>query len=193
MGPRTSCCKKHLPVLYKVQSDFKRFQTFVNRSTCRIVNWSGGFKTRPVYTNSKSRSISWVEWKLEWNSDVCIGYCTMSRLYAVLETWGMLHNQRGQSPRWLCNIAKVSINSVEPRHSAITDLDYGREICQPMKSLFVQQEVEPEKCSYIRNLSQPMKSQLCERSASSVSIEISTSQWNHCFASSQFKLVIASC
>ena len=56
--------------------------------------------------------------------EVSIGYCTMSRLYAVLETWGMLHNQRGRSLRWLCNIAKVSINSVEPRHSAITDLDY---------------------------------------------------------------------
>ena len=48
-----------------------------------------------------------------------------SRLYAVLETWGMLHNHRGRSPRWLCNIPKVSINSVVPGISAITDLDYG--------------------------------------------------------------------
>ena len=56
---------------------------------------------------------------------VSIGYCMNSRLYAVLETWGMLHNHRGQSPRWLCNILKVSINSVVPGISGITDLDYG--------------------------------------------------------------------
>ena len=54
-----------------------------------------------------------------------IGYCANSRLYAVLETWGMLHNHQGRSPRWLCNIPKVSINSIVPRIRTITDLDYG--------------------------------------------------------------------
>ena len=64
----------------------------------------------------------------------------------------------------------VSINSVEPRHSTITDLEHGRETMGARKlllhpdneitALCMQQEVEPEKCSYRRNLSQPMKSQL---------------------------------
>lgn len=127
---------------------------------------------------------------------ISIGYCTMLRLYAVLETWGVLHNQQGGSPRWLCNIVRVSMNSIEPRHSAITNLDYGPKFVAPASQwnhCFVQQEVETEKCSYHRNLSQPMKPQLWARSVSSVSTEISTSQWNHCFASYQFKLVIASC
>ena len=38
----------------------------------------------------------------------------------------MLHNYQGHSPRWLHNILKVSINNIEPRIYAITDLDYGR-------------------------------------------------------------------
>ena len=37
----------------------------------------------------------------------------------------MLHNHRGCSPRWLCNILKVSINSVESGICTITDLEYG--------------------------------------------------------------------
>ena len=48
----------------------------------------------------------------------------ISRLYAVLETRGMLHDHWGSSPRWLYKIPKVSINSVEPGFHAITDLDY---------------------------------------------------------------------
>ena len=36
-----------------------------------------------------------------------IGYCLNPRLYNVLETWGMLHNHRGQSLTWLCNILKI--------------------------------------------------------------------------------------
>ena len=55
-----------------------------------------------------------------------IGYYVHSRLYTVLETWGMLHNHWGCNPRWLYGIPKVSINSVEPRIHAITDLDYSR-------------------------------------------------------------------
>ena len=45
-------------------------------------------------------------------------------LYAVLQTWGMLHNYHRYNLRWLCNIAKVSINSGEPDIRAITHLDY---------------------------------------------------------------------
>ena len=39
---------------------------------------------------------------------ISIGHCSNPRLYTVLETWGMLHNHRGRSPRRLCNILKVS-------------------------------------------------------------------------------------
>ena len=37
----------------------------------------------------------------------------------------MLQNHLGCSLKWLCNILKVSTNSVEPGVRAITDLDYG--------------------------------------------------------------------
>ena len=40
-----------------------------------------------------------------------IGYCANSWLYAVLGTQGMFHNYQGHSPRWLCSIPKVPINS----------------------------------------------------------------------------------
>ena len=56
---------------------------------------------------------------------ICIGYCTNSTLYTVLETWGMLHNHQGYSLRWSCNIPTVSMNIIEPGIRAITDLDYG--------------------------------------------------------------------
>ena len=39
-----------------------------------------------------------------------------------VDTWGMLHNHWGWSLRWLYNILKVSINSVEPRMHVITNL-----------------------------------------------------------------------
>ena len=45
--------------------------------------------------------------------------------YAVLEAWGMLHDHQGCSSRWLCNILKVSIYSVEPGIYTIIDLLYG--------------------------------------------------------------------
>ena len=53
---------------------------------------------------------------------MCIAYCKHSRLDAVLKTW---YNHQGHRLRWLCNILKVSINSIEPWMRAITDLDYG--------------------------------------------------------------------
>ena len=43
---------------------------------------------------------------------------------STLLTWGILHNHWGHSPRWLCNISKVSISSVKPGTHAIIDLDY---------------------------------------------------------------------
>jgi len=59
-----------------------------------------------------------------------------AKVLRCFRTWTTLHNHRGRSPRWLCNITKVS-KCIEPRQCAITDLDYGIIKNQPMKSLLL--------------------------------------------------------
>ena len=57
---------------------------------------------------------------------MCIRYCLNSRLYIVLETSGMLHNDLRLCPQLLYNIPMISINSIEPVIQAITGiLEYG--------------------------------------------------------------------
>ena len=45
--------------------------------------------------------------------------------FRTLRSVTYIANHQGHSLRWLYNILKVSINSVEPGIHAITDLDYG--------------------------------------------------------------------
>ena len=66
-------------------------------------------------------SLDYLVWNSYTTKELNIGYCTKFWLYTFVENWGILLNSQACNRKWLCNILKVIVNSVEPEIWAITD------------------------------------------------------------------------